>query len=1030
MPRTLPGAIAALLLLACLAGCARPPASAYVSDLGANAGARTAGIGVGKNAAGEACTAQPGSVGPTEGRAEDIFCGTWQQPSARVQESPAGDPAALATSGPWRTALDTRFACQAPTSSTILDHAPALVMQCTRLVGGWPHLAIVATIGKKTYLADGVLPSTPAMERAIGIMAGLLRPGSNETMDSGTEALTARRLAAEAFSSGDVGRYDDLMSAGTRANLAEDFAAAETAFRAALALQQKALGPDNPNTVAPLMHIALQVSDQGRFSEADALFARADRLVNGAADPTAKPRLLHYEALNDINQGRYKQALALLDRAEAGYAALLPPEILDARPVPPSIPAFFRRGAALNLSSVGATQDLLIDPTVQTALMGVVEVRRNRAIALRGLGQTEASVAAMRSARALALANGLTASIIDARLFRTFGTTVAAIGDTGAASSDLAESADAFRMSLPRTRPVAETELLRAGAFARAGEPGAALDLCRSAVALLRSLKAGTRPALLDPCLDVYAATAAKMGKDGQPLLAEMFEAAQLAQGGVTSQQIAQATARLSVNAKDPKVAEAIRKRQDASNALDALYRERDQLVRAHANAKDMAGMDKEVADARTALADADAALQAAAPNYGQLVQQVSPAKDVLAALRPGEAFAAIVVSTHGGWTFLLRDGRISVAATGANLPQTTELVQRIRASIEPTTQTLPVFDTKSAHLLYTDLFGGVANELKGASDLIVVPTGPLLSLPFEVLLTGEASPTALAAAPWLVRQFPISHVPAAANFVALRKIAGGSRATRPWFGFGDFRPVTLAQAEKTFPGSTCADSAKLFAGLPTLPYAKRELEAARALLGASPSDELLGPAFTAAAVEKADLKDYRILHFAAHALLPSDLKCQSEPAIVTSAPAGATSANGALLTASDVVGLNLDADAVILSACNSGGPGGSTAGESLSGLARAFFYAGARALLVTHWSVNDQAAAFLIAETLQNLRQHPEQGMAAALRQAQLGVLAEAGRSLPAEIAHPFFWAPFALIGVSGRVPGAQAALSAASGA
>jgi len=227
---------------------------------------------------------------------------------------------------------------------------------------------------------------------------------------------------------------------------------------------------------------------------------------------------------------------------------------------------------------------------------------------------------------------------------------------------------------------------------------------------------------------------------------------------------------------------------------------------------------------------------------------------------------------------------------------------------------------------------------------------------------------------------------------------------------------VTAAQAERSFPGQSCTDSAKLLAGLPPLPFAIRELAAARALLGAAHDAELLGPAFTAAAVVRTRLKDYRILHFATHALLPAELQCQSEAAIITSDPAGATDASGALLTASAVTGMDLDADSVILSACNSGGPdggsGGGAAGESLSGLARSFFYAGARSLLVTHWSVNDQAAAFLIADTLRRYREAPSSGMVGALQQAQLGIIDDAGKGLPASFSHPFYWAPFALIG------------------
>jgi CHAT domain-containing protein len=147
--------------------------------------------------------------------------------------------------------------------------------------------------------------------------------------------------------------------------------------------------------------------------------------------------------------------------------------------------------------------------------------------------------------------------------------------------------------------------------------------------------------------------------------------------------------------------------------------------------------------------------------------------------------------------------------------------------------------------------------------------------------------------------------------------------------------------------------------------------------------------------------------------VLPAEIACQPEPAILASTPPNAPDAAPALLTASAIVNLNLDADLVILSACNSGGPAGTTAGESLSGLARAFFYAGARALLVTHWAVDDRFAAFVVVKTLAEMR--GGLGTAAALRVAQLSVLDDAGRGLPAEAAHPFFWAAFATIGEGG---------------
>jgi CHAT domain-containing protein len=413
------------------------------------------------------------------------------------------------------------------------------------------------------------------------------------------------------------------------------------------------------------------------------------------------------------------------------------------------------------------------------------------------------------------------------------------------------------------------------------------------------------------------------------------------------------------------------------------------------------------------------------------------PAAAVLAALYPHEALAEIALGPHDGWVLLLHGGTITAGKIPLGAAQIAKLVGRVRAGIELTDR-LPTFDVADARALYDATLAPVAPALAGVQRLAVAPSGPLLALPFEVLLTGPADPARLAEAPWLVRRFTLVHVPAPGNFLSLRKVAGKSRATRPWFGFGDFVPVSLAQAQRSFSGADCGESARLLAGLPQLPYARRELAAAQALLGGSANDELLGPGFTVPAVMAAPLKQYRVLHFAAHALLPAELRCQSEPAIVTSAPAGAADASGALLTASDVTGLDLDAELVILSACNSGGPnggkGGRTAGESLSGLARAFFYAGARTLLVTHWSVNDQVAAYLVAGTLQRMRADPGLGAAGALRAAQLSLLDGAGRGLPAEVAHPFFWAPFAAIGDGGGAPapggGATVAQQASPGA
>ncbi len=1004
--------LAGLLVLG-LAACTQPPPSSLVGGTKLSADSSNA-VSLGANASGESCNQLPSGARDSV----DVFCGNWQQPAARVSSSTAANAGSLmdvATTGPWREALDLRYTCNAPTSSSVLGGEPAVVLQCMRRIGGWPQVALVASVGGHIYVADGILPALPVIERSIGVLSGRTAAAAAALPPSAVDALLAASLSARAFSAGDVGQYERLMALGARANLAENFAAAESAYRAALALQQRTLGHDDPDTVTALMHLALQVSDQQRFAEADSLFQQADKLAPRANDKAAVARLLHYRALNALNQGKLDQALSLLDAAAADYATLVPRESLQATDTP-----VVQRVATLGGSGFGAmpNQQLMIDPTAQSALIGLIEVRRYRSIVLRQLGRPADSAAAIASAESLARANRMIVPLVAARLTRTSATTNDISGDESAAASGLASSRQDFTQVVPSTRPVAETALLEAGVAARQGNTARALELCRVGTALLRELKSGTDPALLEPCLASFAAEADKNTGERQHMLGEMFETAELAQDSVTSREIDEAAARLAANARDPKVAQAIRRRQDSADSLAELYRERDALAGQPLPgtlppnaASDPAALDKAIAGAQAEMADADAALQAAAPNYGQLVQQVIPAADVLAALAPDEALAAIMLTRDGGWTFLLRNGAINVAPVQGGVASITALVKRVRASIESTTDKLPPFDTQSAQAIYAATLAPVAAQMSGAKALVVVPSGPLLSLPFAVLLTGPANPSDLSGAPWLIRQMTIAHVPSAANFVALRK-AGSSRASRPWFGFGGFHPVTLTQAEASFPGATCEQSARLFAGLPPLPFAQRELDAARQLLRASPSDEMLNTAFTAEAVRHASLKDYRILHFATHALLPAELRCVDQPAIVTSAPAQAHDAAGALLTAGDITGLDLDADAIILSACNSGGPGNSTSGESLSGLARSFFFAGARSMLVTHWSINDQTSAFLVVDTLARLITGGDGGLAGALRAAQLGMIDRAGKDLPANLSHPFFWAPFALIG------------------
>jgi CHAT domain-containing protein len=988
----------ALVWLGCtLATCTVPPPEAYI---GGQPTAKRGGIGVGVDAKGEKCTQL--ATGPGE---VAIFCGDWQSPAARVQAK--AEPSNRATllqyaeKSDWRTELNLRYRCPAPPIvSTILDGEQAVVLSCYRRVGGWPEVGLVAAVDDKTYFAHGILPTLPVIQRSIGVLAKRVAPDAPALSRSEVDERMAQQIAANAFSAKSVDQYEQAMELGERANLEENFAVSETSYRSALETQEISLRKskpdrDNPDTVNARMHLALALSNQHRFREAESQFQRAESVASNASDELAPVRLIHYRALDAINQRQDEKALKLLQTAGSGYAAALNSEREGARPIL-------------------VNSRLLADPRLHSALLGQLEVQRYRAILLRDGGHLAESESAIANARNLAEKYALTLPLVDARITRTNG--VIDVSSAGGPKA-LAQSASDFALVLPQTRPVAETALLQAEAAMRTNDIEAGLTFCRAGERILRILRTGVHPELIQPCLAAYAAAAQTHPTERQALFREMFEGAQLAQSSQSTRQLQEVAARLAAR---PEVGDAIRRREDAAEVLAELYRNRDLSMQGRVAGvapapglpDDSAKLDRLIFDSQRELEEADRTLQQAAPAYGQLIQEVISAKSVFDALRPDEAYVDIVLSTKGGWVFALRNSEVSVAPVAATKEELANLVKRVRAAVEPTGDRplLPEFDVGASYALYQAVLEPVAPQLAEASALVVTPTEPMLSIPFAMLLTGPANVHDLAHAPWLIRKLAVSHIPAPANFVTLRGIASGARGSQPWFGLGAPQTITPTVAKKS-PVGSCA---RELPSLPSLPYAEKELVAARDAMGAAPQDLRTGTQFTTPAVQALSLNNYRIIHFATHAILPSADGCESEPAIVTSLPAGAADASAALLTAEVVTHMQLDANAVILSACNTG----TTSGESLSVLARTFFYAGARAVLATHWALNDLSAKALVATTLQSLVADPKLGLAASLATSQRKLLDDAGSgaSDPTR-AHPFFWAPFALIGEGGSL-------------
>jgi CHAT domain-containing protein len=273
----------------------------------------------------------------------------------------------------------------------------------------------------------------------------------------------------------------------------------------------------------------------------------------------------------------------------------------------------------------------------------------------------------------------------------------------------------------------------------------------------------------------------------------------------------------------------------------------------------------------------------------------------------------------------------------------------------------------------------------------------------------------------WLVRKYAITVLPSIASLKILRqgKIAEGAK--KPMIGFGDpvfhrtEQPVMTPRAaspDRTLPAfyrGIILDYQSLARALPVLPETADELRAIATKLGAKLEDIKLGEDASVTNVKRAPLDNYRVVYFATHALVAGEVekftKVKAEPALILSIPENATDEDDGLLRASDVALLKLDADFVVLSACNTAA-GDKPGAEALSGLARAFFYAGARSLIVSNWEVDSEATVALMTGLFDALKRDPHLSHAEALRLSMLTMIESP------EWAQPKFWAPFIVVG------------------
>jgi CHAT domain-containing protein/Tfp pilus assembly protein PilF len=799
---------------------------------------------------------------------------------------------------------------------------------------------------------------------------------------------------------------------------------------------EKKYGPDNRDVAAALNNLAQLYGEQGRDAEAEPLFKRAIAIldkVSGLNSAEAAPELNNLAALYQ-RQERYADAEPLFRRALAIREKALGPNHPDLGQSINNLATLyeklgrhddseplFKRALAIYEKAAGREH-----PAVATLLnnIGQVEkvqgryaeaeplIRRSLAIREKALGREHPDVA--RSLNNLADLYERQGRYADAEPLyqRAVAIRQAALGPD---HPDLAISLNnlaSLYQAEGRTRdalPIVETTIANGRMQLRVALP-----------VLLAAQRQQLLPAetALDDALDVVQRA--------------------------TQSSAASAVNKLAVRlaAGTDRLAQLVRRDQDLATEAEVLDKALLSAVSKDRTKRDAAAEAKSRARL-AAIAAERASLQKTFagefPDYAALSNPLPmSAKEIQSRLSADEAMVLFAVAEKESFVFALTRDGVDWTSLPIGAGALSAKVAAFRRGLDigkaqDTTGRAGLFDLALANELYATLLGPVESLIKDKRSLLVAPVSSLTALPFHLLVTAPppaAIPETFAGyrdAAWLLKRQAVSILPAASSLKASRVFARKEQSTKPLTGFGDplFNPspegagdnrAAVKQASRALVTSAYTDfwqgagvdRVRLAAALPQLPDTADELNAVAKDLGAAGSDIHLGADASETTVKRAPLADYGIVYFATHGLVAGDVKGLAEPSLVLSIPRQPSALDDGLLTASEVAQLKLNADWVVLSACNTIA-GDKPGAEALSGLARAFFYAGARALLVSHWSVASEAATRLTTSTFDRMKADPNLGRAEALRQAMLAYLDDT--SSPRN-AYPAFWAPFALIG------------------
>ncbi|MGB3377609.1 MAG: CHAT domain-containing protein [Allopontixanthobacter sediminis] len=899
---------------------------------------------------------------------------------------------------------------------------------------GWSSIRV--TRGKTTYIAEGFSAYDAATVLALrsvidnSVAAGTIDVASTSVSDP----LSFARAQAESL------KPEAALAEGYRRNLGGEYAEAAAYFET---LQQR-LEADRENTLNIgefIVNRALQKSNLGEFSVADRLFGEAADETRG--DMVAERLQRNFEAIHLINQGMLGEALDRLDQplsdglggieaSDAGLAITIP------------IAERLNDGDGAG-GLLGFVDELKLSPEERATLIDA-QALQLRGTVLRISGDLAGAENAMLDSygKAIAVRDGRVTSIarLRSQILGELALVSEGRGNEGQAESYLRSALALIEAQYPERQAVSAAKA-RLGAFLlRRGREEEAITLYRAVI----DQSVGKRNAItgfsnqLRPYFRLIADRV-----EADPAFAEdFFKATQiLVRPGVAE---TQAVLSRELSSSSSEGSRLFRQALDLGRDIERLRIRFLALGKTDQSAA-VAAEQRELGLQIERLEGEQLRTQAQLNDYPQY-RVVAPRSlslaDFRASLKPGEVYAKM--SVVGGDAFMFYTDRdfakaYRISSSEADLDFEVDMLRSSISALEGGRYVTYPFEVALARDLHKALFGPVADRLAAAEHLVFEPDGALLRLPVDILVADDASverylasssaadgdPFDFTGIAWLGRDKMVSTAVSAQSFVDARK-APRSRAAREYLGLGRNIPIGAMRPTATRSGIAEEDCSWNAAAWNS-PIDDKELLIARRLVGGGGSMLLTGAEFTDDAIMgRDDLRDYRILHFATHGLVtPPNAACPAKPALLTSF--GGEGSDG-LLSFDEIFELGLDADIVILSACDTAGGAsieatraagvGSGGGTSLDGLVRSFIGAGGRTVMASHWPAPDEFGATerLISEMFTAGR---DMGIGLALRTSQRQLMDDPRTS------HPFYWGGFAIIGDATRPLLSDAPLAAA---